>query len=187
MTAVSSFYGLPRRIFLDSNILQNMLNYGAFVWEGEPLPDSAKVLKDRFGLDKLEALRAIMFVNQRAGFEFALSERSLEEVRASGDPIYLQWAYDVLDHWQTCIQESACLAPADEALVTKLDSTTFGYLSQKDRLLIKDAVLLRCEAFMTFENKLASRGEHIEREVDIKVVTPVQYWELLRPWARLFV
>ena len=187
VTDISSFYRLPRRIFLDSSVLQNLLSYGGFIWEGEALPNSAKVLKDRFGLAKLEALRAIMFVNQRAGFEFALSECSLEEVQASGDPRYLQWAHDVLDHWQACIEELGGLAPTDESLAAKLDSHSFGYLSEKDRLLIKDAVLLGCEAFLTFENKLASRGEHIEREVGIKVVTPVQYWELLRPWARLFV
>lgn len=186
-TDISTFYSLPRRIFLDSNVLQTLLDYGGFIWEGEALPDSAKVLNDRFGLVKLEALRAIMFVNQRAGFEFALSERSLDEVRDSGDPKYLQWAYDVLDHWQACVEESGGLAPADVSLIDKLDGRSFGYLSEKDRYLIKDAILLGCEAFLTFENKLASKGQHLEREVGLKVVTPAEYWELLRPWARLFV
>ena len=37
------------------------------------------------GLDKLEALRAIMFVNQRAMFEFALSKNSLVEVSDKGN------------------------------------------------------------------------------------------------------
>jgi hypothetical protein len=152
---VSAFYRLPRRIFLDSNVLQNLLNYGGFIFEGEALPERAKVLEDRSGLDKLEALRAIMFVNQRAGFEFALSERSLAEVRASGDHRYLQWAYDVLDHWQACIEEAGGINPADVSLAEKLDGRPFGYLSEEDRLLIKDAILLGCDAFLTFENKLA--------------------------------
>ncbi len=184
---VCSFYTLPRRIFLDSSVLQNLLSYGAFIWEGEALPESAKVLEDRSGFAKLEALRAIMFVNQRANFEFALSERSLDEVRASGDARYLQWAYDVLDHWHACVGESGGLPRIDYSLADKLDGRSFGYLSEKDGLLIRDALLLGCEAFLTFENKLASRGEHLEREVGLKVVTLVQHWEILRPWARLFV
>jgi len=84
VTDISTFYSLPRRIFLDSNVLQTLLDYGGFIWEGGALPGSAKVLNDRSGLVKLEALRAIMFVNQRAGFEFALSERVLTRFGTAG-------------------------------------------------------------------------------------------------------
>ncbi len=38
-----------------------------------------------------------MFVNQRAMFEFALSENSLVAVSHKGDAGYLSYAYDVLD------------------------------------------------------------------------------------------
>lgn len=99
----SSFYKLPRRIFLDSSTLQALQDYGAFIWDGEALSESAHVRRDPKGLDKLEALRAIMFVNQRAMFEFALSENSLVEVSDKGDALYLRWAYDVLDHWLEAI------------------------------------------------------------------------------------
>jgi hypothetical protein len=138
---ISSFYELPRRIFLDSSVLQTLQDYGAFLWDGEALSETARVRRDPYGLDKLEALRAIMFVNQRANFEFALSEHSFVEVLDKGDPLYLGWAHDVLDHWQTCIDESGGLVPADETLLAKLDSGSFGYLGTKDRLLIKDAIL----------------------------------------------
>ena len=79
------------------------------------------------------------------------------------------------------------MTPTDESLIDKLDGRSFGYLSEKDRYLIKDAILLGCEAFLTFENKLATMGQHLEQEVGLKVVTTAQDWELLRPWARLFV
>ena len=79
------------------------------------------------------------------------------------------------------------MAPADEVLLAKLNSGSFGYLSAKDRLLIGDAVVLECEAFMTMESCLPKNAAHIERELKLKVVTPVQYWELLRPWSKLYV
>jgi hypothetical protein len=183
----SSFYELPRRIFLDSSTLQTLQDYGSFIWEGETLPELARIERDPQGLAKLEALRAIMFVNQRAMFEFALSENSLAEVSDKGDAYYLSWAYDVLDHWSVCIEESGGLAPAREPLLKKLDNGSFGYLSVKDRLLLKDALLFSCEAFLTMENRLPKNAVHIERELGIKVVTPAQYWELLRPWAKLYV
>ncbi len=73
-------------------------------------------------------------MNQRANFEFALSDNSLAEVSDKGDPLYLTWAYDVLDHWLTCIEEVGGLTPANEVLLAKLNSGSFGYLSAKDRL-----------------------------------------------------
>jgi hypothetical protein len=184
---VWSFFELPRRIFLDSSTLQTLQDYGSFIWEGEALSESARVRRDPQGLAKLETLKAIMFVNQRAMFEFALSENSLVEVSDKGDAHYMNWAHDVLDHWLICIEESGGLAPADEALLIKLDSGSFGYLGAKDRLLLKDAILFGCEAFLTMENRLPKNAAHLERALGIKVVTPKQYWELLRPWAKLYV
>jgi hypothetical protein len=183
----SSFYELPRRIFLDSSTIQTLQDYGGFIWEGEALPKSARIGRDPRGVSKLEALRAIFFVNQRANFEFALSGNSLAEVSDKGDPLYLNWAYDVLDHWLTCIEEAGGLAPTDEVLLAKLNSGSFGYLSATDRLLIGDAVALECEAFLTMESRLPRNAAHIERELKLKVVTPVQYWEFLRPWSKRYV
>ncbi len=184
---VSSFYELPRRIFLDSSTLQALQRYGSFIFEGETLPEVSRIRRDSQGLDKLEALRAIMFVNQRAMFEFALSENSLVEVLDKGDASYLSWAYDVLDHWLICLEESGGLAPNNEPLLTKLDGGSFGYLSVKDRLLIRDALVFGCEAFLTMENRLPKNAAYIQRELGIRVLTPAQYWQLLRPWAKLYV
>ncbi len=186
-TDISSFCELPRRIFLDSSTLQALQDYGSFIFEGEALPEVSRIRRDPWGLDKLEALRAIMFVNQRAMFEFALSENSIVEVSDKGDASYLSWAYDVLDHWLICIEESGGLAPTNETLLKKLDGGSFGYLGAKDCLLLKDALLFGCEAFLTMENRLPKNAAHIQRELGIRVLTPAQYWQLLRPWAKLYV
>jgi hypothetical protein len=162
-------------------------DFGSFIWEGEALSDPERVKRDPWGLDKLEALRTIMFVNQRAMFEFALSDNSLAEVSGKGDARYLSYAYDVLDHWLVCVEETGGLAPTNETLLKKLHSGAFGYLGAKDLLLLKDALSFGCEAFLTMENRLPKNASHIKRELGIRVVTPAQYWELLRPWAKLYV
>ncbi len=81
----SSFYDLPRRIFLDSSTLQTLQDYGEFVYENvEPEPDD-RIYRIPTGYEELDSLRAIRFVAQRAMFEFTLSDHSFEEVAAKGD------------------------------------------------------------------------------------------------------
>lgn len=69
----------------------------------------------------------------------------------------------------------------------ELNTSRFGYLSAKDRLLLQDALSLECDAFLTLDRRLAKNSKHISREVGLQVFLPAQLWGVLRPWARLFV
>ena len=100
------FEDIPRRIFLDSSTLQTLQTYGGFLYENEPVPADDRIHQDPRGAAKLEALRFIMQVAERAPFEFALSKNSFVEVQQRGDWAYLRWAYDVLDHWLACLEAS---------------------------------------------------------------------------------
>ena len=184
--ALEDFEQLPRRIFLDSSTLQTLQNYGELIWENEEISLTNRIWSVTNGIQNVEALRDIFFVNQRAGFEFALSDNSLAEVSEKKDAHYLQWAYDVLDHWLTCLEEGAGISGKRANLAAKLDGNSFGYLGAGDRLLIKDAILLDCDAFLTMEQRLPKNAPHIQRELGLQILTPIQYWDMLRPWARLY-
>jgi hypothetical protein len=184
-TMNSKFKDIPRRIFLDSSALQTLQTYGGFLYENEPLPREDRSHRDSKGVLKLEALRFIMQVAERAPFEFALSNNSFLEVQGKGDSRYLQWAYDVLDHWLACLDESEepCGNPAALAAI---DSNSHDYLGAGDRALLKDAIALECDAFLTMETKLPKNAGHIERTLGIRVLSPIEMWESLQPWAALF-
>ena len=99
---------------------------------------------------------------------------------------YLSWAYEVLGYWQGLLRTYAehGVAPFSgrgEKLTQKMETPTFGYLSTKDALLIRDALLLECDAFITMDNKLVKNRGHIERELSLKILSPSDYWELLIP------
>jgi hypothetical protein len=181
----SRFEEIPQRVFLDSSILQTLLRYGGFLYENEPVNAADKIWQNPHGMANLEALRDIMHVNERAQFQFALSPNSLSEVDRKKDSTYLRWAYDVLDHWEVCIEESGYDYGSPE-VASLLDGKEFGYLGNGDRVLLKDAILLGCDGFLTFENRLPRNAAHLERRTNLRVFTPTSMWEVLRPWAALF-
>jgi hypothetical protein len=181
----SRFEDIPRRIFLDSSVLQTLQTYGGFLYENEPLPPGDRMRRDPKGVAKLDALRLIMHVAERAPFEFALSANSFVEVQRKGDSSYLQWAYDVLDHWLACLEESEKPCSDSKGLAA-IESHAYDYLGSGDRALLKDAIALECDAFLTMENKLPKSARHLERALRIRVLSPIGMWDLLRPWAALF-
>jgi hypothetical protein len=179
------FESLPRRIFLDSCTAQTLRTYGNYICEAQPIPASDSINHVTEGIANVEALRNIFLVNERAQFEWIVSRGSMQEARDKGDPGHMQWLWDIADHSEVCLEGTGPTAES-EALAARLDEPKFGYLSGKDRLLLQHAIVLRCEAFLTMERRLPRNAGHIERELGIRVLTPIMHWEMLRPWAALW-
>ena len=179
------FESLPRRIFLNSCTAQTLRDYDAYIVEGEPVPATDRIHRVPDGMANVEALRNIFLVNERALFEWIVSPGSLQEAQDKRDPGHLQWLWDIADHSRICLEEDGSTAES-EALGERLTERKFGYLGKKDRLLLRHAVILRCEAFLTVERRLPRNATHIERELGIRVLTPVMHWEMLKPWAALW-
>jgi hypothetical protein len=179
------FETLPRRVFLDTCTAQTLRNYGGYIYEGEPIPESDRIHRVRDGIANLEALRDIFLVNERALFEWIVSRGSIQEAHDKGDPGHMQWLWDIADHSEICLEDDGP-TPESEALAARLDEAKFGYLSEKDRLLLRHAIILRCEAFLTVERRLPRNSAHVWRELGIRILTPITHWEILRPWAALW-
>jgi hypothetical protein len=180
-----SFDSLPRRIFLDSCTAQMLRDYGAYVYEGERIPDRDRLYGVTDGIANLRALRDIFLVNERAQFEWIVRRGSMREAFDKRDPGHSQWLWDIADHSAVCLEGDGSTSES-EALGARLDELKFGYLSRKDRLLVQQAVVLRCEAFLTVERRLPRNAPHIRRELGIHILTPTEHWQTLRPWATLW-
>lgn len=162
-----------------------MLTYGEFLYDGGSVASDDRVYRDHAGMRKLEALRFIMQIGYRAPFEFALSSNSFVEVQRARDSSYLHWAYDVLDHWNTCLAEAGPPA-TNPVLLANVESAAIGYLSAGDRALLRDAILFDCDTFLTMENKLPRNGAHLRSMLGLRVEPPCAVWERIAPWAALF-
>ena len=179
------FESLPRRIFLDSCTAQTLRNYGGYIYEAEPIPDFDRIHQVTDGVANIVALRDIFLVNERAMFEWIVSSRSMQEAHDKGDPGHMQWLWDIADYSGACLEDGGPTVES-EALASRLGEPKFGYLGEKDRLLLRDAIILRCDSFLTVERRLPRNAAHIERELGICVLTPITHWEILRPWAALW-
>jgi hypothetical protein len=94
----------------------------------------------------------------------------------------------VLDQWQIRVWEyqGGALDGSGARLAARLSERRFGYLSAKDKRLLRDAIELECDAFLTMEKKLARQAEHLRAELEIRLLRPPDYWALLEPWAGLY-
>ena len=174
---LDSWETLPRRVYLDTNTLQTIFDYAGQIWENETFvpADRDKTVPDLE--DDIQALGELMAVNQRAGFEFVVTEASLSEVSARREPLYLQWVLDVLDVW---IVQSGGEKPAPPRI------QRIGSVSSKDWNLLRDALAYRCDAFLTMERRLFSQAPVIEHRTRLRILRPTTYWHCLRPWAALY-
>ena len=178
---VTAWLSLPRRIYLDTSTLQKVFDYGGVIFEGEPFEPVGRATRVKGLSDELDALRMIFLVNERAMFEFVVTEESLREVEGRDEPRYTQWVYDVLDTW--LIQSASEELPAPGAT---FEDRRFGMISVKDRRLLQEALDWRCDAFLTMERRLPTAAAFIEHETALRVMRPTTYWGLLDPWANLY-
>lgn len=181
----TSLEQLPRRIFLDSCTAQTLRDYGAFIFEGEAIPASDRLFRVPEGIEKVEALRNIFQITERAQFEWIVSHASMVEANDKDDPGHLRWVYDIAQHSAVCLALDSA-SRESWAHAARLREPRFGYLGKKDRVLLEEAVAFRCEAFLTMERRLPRNAEPIERELGIRILTPVTHWHMLRPWAALW-
>lgn len=169
----------PFRIFLDSNALQALHEHGGTIFDGEEfVPGGARSGTDA---DDVEALRGIFHPGLRDAFEFALSGNSIDEVAAARSSPYLRWAFDVLDYWEVCLREGDPAQGWGQQAAQRLDTLDFGYLSAKDRALIRDALLLECDTFLTIERRLPRNADHLRTKTGLQLVRPPELWARIQP------
>lgn len=161
------FDEIPRRILLDSSTLQTLQTYGQFLFEDRAIRAEDPICRDPSGVNKLTALRFVLKVAQRAPFEFVLSKSNLLEVKRRNSVPYLQWAHEVHGHW---VRGGVASEPRDinASALAAVESASFNYLGDGDRALLRDAVALGCDTFLTMENKLPKASSHIRQHLGVR-------------------
>lgn len=106
------FESLPRRIFIDTNILQYLQDFGEFIFDHYQenkkyliSPRGKKILIGSALYKEIETLRLLLLGIDRTNIEFAVSKNTFEEVKKKKDVSYIHWFFDIWDYWENILQE----------------------------------------------------------------------------------
>lgn len=182
---------VPRRVFLDTCVVNFMLDHGEQIYDGASIPADAnqRVARD------IEAMSNIMFVGKRAMWQLAISPHTYQEIAATRDGGRRQrldyWFEDLWQYWLGIIHENDDLpsfVEAENIRVRLLGSGILDVLSDMaDRVLVCDAVVYRCDLFCTRDWATILKRRNDLKRLPLSIVTPAEWWAKIEPYARLWV
>ena len=181
---------IPGRAFLDTSVVNFMLDYGEQIHNNAPISTNAS---DRIAQD-IESLRNIYLTGQRASWQFAISPFTYKEVISTNDlsrRYYLEnWFFEIWHYWRDIIAHNNDLPDFIEAEKIRVEILASSILDAlpgiEDRILICDAVVYRCDCFCTRDWKTILKHRDTLKTLPIKFVTPTEWWKLIEPYASLW-
>ena len=190
------YESLPRRIFLDTNILQYLQDFGEFIFdhyqEDERYlisPRGKKILTGSALYNEIEALRFLFLGIDRANIEFVVSKNTFEEVKKKQDARYKQWFFEIWDYWQNILREHEGRVPFKLAgsQLDKFDQdqSILGRLSKSDSRIIRDAIFFDCHAVLTTD-KFLDLYKEIEVKYKLMILCPTGFLKLIEPSQALW-
>jgi len=182
-----SFFTIPRRVFLDTSVVNLALDYGGQIHNGEEVPKSIP----RRRRNDIDALIGIFATGGRAFWQLAISPQTYREVTNTCDPhrkYHLEgWFAELWHCWREIVRVMDNLPTfieAEEARIGLLASGLLDVLPDpEDRVLICDAVVYRCDAFCTRDWRTILKHRAALSNLPLKILTPSEWWEEIKPWA----
>ena len=191
---------LPKLIFLDTNIVQNLYSFGEFIFDRVSTPDLEKKLSTlgpRVTAD-IYALADLMALGVRAGWPFTVSPRTQIELRAIQDPnkryALTAWEQRLADYCAENFEQSKSEAEGlGYGETTRFTSLQRGRMAdllkafpdKQDQQLFIDAVERSCDIFLTMDYKTIWQHRDRVKQFRLHVMRPVELLEYVHPWAGL--
>lgn len=186
---------LPRLVFFDTNVVQNLHSYGEFIYDNflDPFLDSKmSTLGPRFRAD-IFALADFMALGRRNGWPIAVSPGILGELGAIQEPgkrsELVVWANE-LAHYYAQLRESR--DAADESCYGEVERFTVAHRcwlsdrlailpQESDRQLVIDALEHGCDVFLTMDYRTIWRHRDEVDRFGLRVMRPVELLEHVDP------
>jgi hypothetical protein len=174
---------IPRRVFLDTDILNCLVKWPKCIFEMEEIPLE---VDDTLKTD-IESLMHVFHVGNHACWDLVASDLTLNELSATRNRVLRE---ELLEYGITLVDlmdNSEEKRHANDLIRRLQDSSFLASLPDRnDRHLIAHAVALRCDVFCTRDRRSIHSKRHTLRSLPLKVLTPFEWWEHVRPWAGLW-
>jgi hypothetical protein len=175
------FESIPRRIFLDTNVVNLLVKHSEQIFE------QALILGDQDHTSALntEALMHVFHVGVRAGWDILASRKTLDEIDQTVDSDVRR---DLLDYAVQLVD----IHGHDSAFATSFGRRLVGapFLSAlpdlADRELIGNALGFGCDVFCTCDRRTIIRKRERLPQLPLRILTPVEWWARVKPWAGLW-
>jgi hypothetical protein len=180
------FETIPRRIFLDTNIVDCLVKWPSCIFEMVETPPELDLTLQ----EDIESLMHIFKVGSRAQWNIVVSEKTVDELsqtkNASLREELLEYGMDLVGYGASNNRDEDRNYANDLARRLR-DSTLVAALPDvNDRDLIAHAIALRCDVFCTRDRKSIHRKKNRLQALPLRILTPAEWWAHIKPWAGLW-
>jgi hypothetical protein len=180
------FDQIPCRVFLDTNIINCLVKWRYCVFEREEPPSDL----DSTLVRDIESLMHVFAIGSRAQWDIVTSHKVIYELSQTRDSTLrselLDYGID-LTSYSTFNGNDFDHRYADDLARRLRDSKFVSALPDiNDRDFIAHAVAYKCDAFCTRDLRTIHSKKHSLRNLPIKIMTPAEWWQHIRPWAGLW-
>jgi hypothetical protein len=180
------FQELPIRVFLDTNVVQNVLVFGQYIYLNhlsKPRERQLLLKGERFRGD-IESLKSVLTPVSRSPVQGIISELTIEELHLTANrrkrKSLEKWGFKLLEY-------SASIAvDVRRPRLTAVDGWLTDFIpSRNDRRLLYESLVTECQAFITMDYHTILRFRELLRKEGLRVLSPTEYWDALSPWWRI--
>lgn len=173
---------MPRRVFLDTNVVNLLVQHSDQIFEQALVSDTL----DATTAHDVEALMHVFHVGSRAPWDILASRKVLDEIGATPDA---DLKHELLEYAMNLVgppnEDSAFATGLGRRMV---DAPFAAALRDAgDRELVGNAVGFQCDVFCTCDRRTIVRKRNQVTQLPLRILTPVEWWAHVKPWAGLWM
>lgn len=184
-SSLLDFERIFSKIFLDTNIVHCLVRYGEEIFDNQDVLIDDTLSRNPYGAKNIESLKNL-FGFTRSNFRLMISSNVIKEIMRKNDDYYTQYIFDLKDYCDVneYYYDLQIFHDQDQLILDEFNPK-IGFLSDCDKKLIFDAVRLRCNYFMTMDEKLLKNKTQIKNFTGMTLIMPFEFWNFVRPYMSL--
>ena len=178
------FDDIPRRIFLDTNIINLIAEYPEQILDGNRIFEDVDETKRQ----DIDALTHIFALGRRACWNLVVSHKTWAEAEQTECPCKRRELVNLITEISAADLFSDDGSYARVVGRRMIDASFTQSLPDKsDRELIGNAIGYKCDAFCTRDRQTIIRKRDKLLSLPIRILTPPEWWSHIRPWSGLWM